>query len=42
MENSMKLLAAAGVALLCVSPAPAQESGYLSAEFLKQATPLIH
>src|ERR1700723_3858151 len=42
MKNSMKLLAAAGVALLCVSPAFAQESAHLSAEFLKQATPLIH
>jgi uncharacterized protein YndB with AHSA1/START domain len=42
MKNSMKLLAAAGVALLCISPAFAQESGHLSAEFLKQATPLIH
>jgi uncharacterized protein YndB with AHSA1/START domain len=42
MKNSMKLLAAAGVALLCVSPASAQESDKLSAEFLKQSSPLIH
>jgi len=42
MNSSMKVFAAAGVALLCVSPASAQESGHLSAEFLKQATPLIH
>src|SRR3984957_13794804 len=42
MKNSMRVFAAAGVALLCVSPASAQESGHLSAEFLKQATPLIH
>lgn len=40
--RSIKLLAAAGIALLSVSPASAQESGHLSAEFLKQATPLIH
>src|ERR1700685_74973 len=42
MKNSMRVFAAAGVALLGVSPASAQESGHLSAEFLKQATPLIH
>ena len=36
MKNSMKVFAAAGIALLCVSPASAQESGYLSAEVLKQ------
>ena len=42
MHDSMKLFAAAGVALLCVSPASAQESGRLSAEYLKQATTLIH
>jgi len=42
MKNSKKLFAGAGVALLCVSTASAQESGHLSAEFLKQATPLIH
>ena len=42
MHDSMKLFAAAGVALLFFSPASAQESGRLSAEYLKQATPLIH
>src|SRR5580692_12054933 len=42
MNSSMKVFAVAGVALLCVSTASAQESGHLSAEFLKQATPLIH
>src|SRR3984957_16494673 len=42
MKNSMRVFAAAGVALLCVSTASAQESGHLTAEFLKQATPLIH
>src|ERR1700692_4005346 len=42
MNNSMKVFAAAGVAPLCVLPASAQESVHLSAEFLRQATPLIH
>ena len=42
MKRPFKLLGAAGVALLCVSPASAQESDNLSAEFLKQASPLIH
>src|SRR5271163_1976011 len=42
MKRRFKFLAAAGVALLCVSPASAQESDKLSAEFLKQASPLIH
>src|SRR5271155_1891341 len=42
MNSSMKVFAAAGDSPLCGSPASAQESGHLSAEFLKQATPLIH
>jgi hypothetical protein len=37
-----KLLAAASVALLGVPLAPAKESAELSAEFLKQASPLIY
>ena len=36
------LLLSAGLALLTASVADAQESGHLSADYLKQATPLIH
>ena len=42
MKKSKILSVAAGVALLCASGATAQESARLSADFLKQATPLIH
>lgn len=42
MKKSKILSVAAGVALLCASAATAQESARLSADFLKQATPLIH
>jgi uncharacterized protein YndB with AHSA1/START domain len=36
------LILSAGLALLMASVADAQESGHLSAGYLKQATPLIH
>ena len=36
------LILSAGLALLTASVADAQESGHLSADYLKQATPLIH
>jgi uncharacterized protein YndB with AHSA1/START domain len=42
MKDKMKSFLAAGVALLCASAASAQESRRLSADFLQQATPLIH
>jgi uncharacterized protein YndB with AHSA1/START domain len=45
MENVMKtnmLVLAAALAALTASTAHAQESGRLSAEYLAQATPLIH
>ena len=36
------LILSAGLALLTASVADAQESGHLSEDYLKQATPLIH
>jgi uncharacterized protein YndB with AHSA1/START domain len=42
MKKSKILSVGAGIALICASAATAQESARLSADFLKQATPLIH